>query len=150
MRQSSHQVRNINPTSEGRKCALRKTITCAQEYTTCVYIWGTSHKLQIRNILLTTVRTRHGTTDWFQIGNGTSQGCILSPCLFNLNAECIMWNARLAEAKAEIKIARRNISNLRYADDTILMAESKEELKSLDEGERGEWKSWLETQHSKR
>ena len=77
-----------------------------------------------------TVRTGHGTTDWFQIGKGVRQGCILSPCLFNLNAEHIMKNAGLDEAQAGIKIARRNISNLRYADDTTLMAES-EELKSL-------------------
>ena len=78
-----------------------------------------------------TVRTGHGTTDWFQIGKGGCQGCILSPCLFNLHAECIMRNAGLEEAQAGIKIARRNINNLRYADDTTLMAESKEELKSL-------------------
>ena len=78
-----------------------------------------------------TVRTRHGTTDWFQIGKGVHQGCTLSPCLFNLYAEYIMWNAGLDEAQAGIKIARRNINNLRYADDTTLMAESKEELKSL-------------------
>ena len=77
-----------------------------------------------------TVRTGHGTTDWFQIGKGVHQGCILSPCLFNLDAEYIMRNAGLDEAEAGIKIARRNISNLRYADDTTLMAES-EELKSL-------------------
>ena len=77
-----------------------------------------------------TVRTRHGTTDWFQIGKGVHQGCILSPCLFNLYVECIMWNAGLDEAQAGIKIARRNINNLRYTDDTTLMAES-EELKSL-------------------
>ena len=77
-----------------------------------------------------TVRTRHGTTDWFQIGKGVRQGCILSPCLFNLYAEDIKWNAELDEAQAEIKIARRNINKLRYADDT-LMAESEEELKSL-------------------
>ena len=77
-----------------------------------------------------TVRTGHGTTDWFQIGKGVCQGCILSPCLFNLYAEYIMWNARLDEAQAGIKIARRNISNLRYADDTTLIAES-EELKRL-------------------
>ena len=77
-----------------------------------------------------TVRTGHGTTDWFQIGKGVRQGCILSQCLFNLYAEYIMRNAGLDEAQAGIKIARRNISNLRYADDTILMAES-EELKSL-------------------
>ena len=78
-----------------------------------------------------TVRTRHGTTDWFQIRKGVRQGCILSPCLFNLYAEYIVRNARLDEAPAGIKIAGRNINNLRYADDTTLMAESKEELKSL-------------------
>ena len=85
-----------------------------------------------------TVRTGHGTTHRFQIGKGVRQDCILSPCLFNLYAECIMRNAGLEETQAGIKIARRNISNLRYADDTILMAESEEELKSLDESERGE------------
>ena len=78
-----------------------------------------------------TVRTRHGTSNWFQIGKGVCQGCILSPCLFNLYVEYIMGNARLDEAQAEIKIAGRNINNLRYADDTTLMAESEEELKSL-------------------
>ena len=77
------------------------------------------------------VRTRHGTTDWFQIGTGVRQGCILSPCLFNLYAEYIMQNAGVDEAKAGIKVARRNINNLRYPDDTTLMAESEEELKSL-------------------
>ena len=78
-----------------------------------------------------TVRTRHGRTDWFQIGKGVHQGCILSPCLFNFYAEYIMSNAGLDEAQAGIKIARRNINNLRYADDTTLMAETEEELKSL-------------------
>ena len=78
-----------------------------------------------------TVRTGHGTTDWFQIGKGVCQGCILSPCLFNLNAEYIMRNAGLDEAQAGIKIARRNINNLRYTDGTTLMAEGEEELKSL-------------------
>ena len=78
-----------------------------------------------------TVRTGHWTTDWFQIGEGVCQGYILSPCLFNLHAEYIMRNAGLEEARAGIKIARRNINNLRYADDTTLMAESEEELKSL-------------------
>ena len=78
-----------------------------------------------------TVRTRHGITDWFQIGKGVHQGCMLSPCLFNLYAEYIMRNAGLEEAQAGINIARRNISNLRYADDTTLMAESEDELKSL-------------------
>ena len=78
-----------------------------------------------------TVRTGHGTTDWFQIGKGLCQGCILSPCLFNLHAGYIMRNAGLEEAQAGIKIAGRNINNLRYADDTTLRAESEEELKSL-------------------
>ena len=74
-----------------------------------------------------TVRTGHGTTDWFHIGKGVRQGCILSPCLFNLHAEYIMRNAGLEEAQAGIKIAGRNINNLRYADDTTLMTESEEE-----------------------
>ena len=78
-----------------------------------------------------TVRTGHGTTDWFQIGKGVHQGCILSPCLFNLYAEYIMQNARLDEAQAGIMTARRNINNLRYAGDTTLVVESKKELKSL-------------------
>ena len=88
-----------------------------------------------------TVRTGHGTTDWFQIGKGVRQGCVLSSCLFNLYAEFIMRNAGLEEMQAGTKIARRNINNLRYADDTTLMAESEEELKSLfmkvkEEGEK--------------
>ena len=78
-----------------------------------------------------TVKTGHATTDWFQIGKGVHQGCILSPCLLNIYAEYIMQNAGLGEARAGIKIAGRNINNLRYADDTALMAESEEELKSL-------------------
>ena len=78
-----------------------------------------------------TVRTGHGTTDWFQIGKGVCQGCILSPCLFNFGAEYTMLNAGLDESQAGIKTVRRNISNFRYANDTILIAESKEELKSL-------------------
>ena len=92
-----------------------------------------------------TVRTGHGTTDWFQIRQGVRQGCILSPCLFNLYAEYIMLNARLDEAQAGIKIARRNINSLRYADDTTLMAES-EELKSLLMIVKEESReSWLKT-----
>ena len=88
-----------------------------------------------------TVRTGHGTTDWFQIGKGVCQGCILSSCLFNFYAEYIMRNAGLEETQAGIKIARRNINNLRYADDTTLMAKSEEEIKSLlrkvkEEGEK--------------
>ena len=94
------------------------------------------------------VRSEHGTTDWFQIGKGVSQGCILSLYIFNLYAEYITRNAVLDEAQAEIKISGRNINNLRYADDTTLMAESEELKKPLDESERGEWKSWLKAQHS--
>ena len=82
-------------------------------------------------VLEATVRTGHGTTDWFQIGKEIRQGCISSPCLFNLYAEYIIRNAGLEEVQAGIKIAGRNINNLRYADDTTLMAESEEELKSL-------------------
>ena len=109
------------------------------------------HLLQ-RNLYVgqeATVRTGHGTTDWFQIGKGVCQSCILSLCLLNLYAEYIMRNARLGEEQAGIKMARRNINNLSYADDTTLMAESEEELKSLlmkvkEESE----KNWLKAQHS--
>ena len=94
-----------------------------------------------------TVRTGHGTTDWFQIGKGVHQSCILSPCIFNFYAEYIMRNAGLEEAQAKIKIAGRNINNVRYADDTTLMAESKEELKSFLVKVKGEQKSWLKSQH---
>ena len=95
------------------------------------------------------VRTGHGTTDWFQIGKGVQQGCILSPCLFNFYAEYIMRNAGLEEAQAGIKIAWRIINNLRYEDDTTLMAESEEKLKHLlmivkEDSE----KNWLKAQHS--
>ena len=90
----------------------------------------------------TVVRTGHGAVDWFRIGKGACQGCILSSCLFNFYAEYIMRNAGLDEAQAGIKIARRNINNLKHADDTTLMAESEEELKEpLEKSERGEWKS---------
>ena len=96
-----------------------------------------------------TLRTGHGTTDWFQIGKGVRQGCILSPYLINLYAEYIMRNTELEEAQTGIKIAGRNINNLRYADDTTLMAESEEELRTLlmrvtEESE----KNWLKAQHS--
>ena len=95
-----------------------------------------------------TIRTGHGATDWFQIGKGICQGCILSPCLFNFFAEYIMRNTGLEEAQVGIKIAGSNINNLRYADDTTLMAESEEELKSLLM--KVKEKSWLKTQHSKK
>ena len=94
-----------------------------------------------------TVRTEHGIRDWFQIRKGVHQDCILSPCLFNLHAEYFMRNVGLDEAQAGIKIAGRNINNLRYADDTTLMAESEEE-EPLDESEREESKSWLKAQQS--
>ena len=94
-----------------------------------------------------TVRTGHGITDWFQIGKGVSQDSLLLPCLLNVHAEPIMRNAGLNEAQAGIKIAGRNINNLRYADDTTLMAESEEELKSILMKVR-EWQSWLKSQHS--
>ena len=96
--------------------------------------YQTTLPVSLRNLFAgqeATVRTGHGTTDGFQIGKGVHQGCILSPCLFNFYAEYIMRNAGLEEKQAGIKIARRNINNLRYADDTTLMAESEEELKSL-------------------
>ena len=84
------------------------------------------------------VRTGHGTTDWFQTGKGVHQGCVLSPCLFNLYAEYIMRNAGLEESQAGIKTARRNMNNLRYADDVALMAGNEEDLEPLEESERGE------------
>ena len=97
----------------------------------------------------TTVRTGLGTTDWFQIGKGVRQGHILSPCSFNLNAEHIMQNAGLDEEQAGIKIAGRNINNFRYVDDTTVMAESEEELKSfLMKVKEESEKSWLKSQHS--
>ena len=97
-----------------------------------------------------TVRTGHRTTDWLQIGKGVRQGCILSPCLFNLYAEYILRNAGLKEAQAGINIARRNINNLRYADDTPYGRKWRGNEEPLDESERGEWKNWLETQYSKK
>ena len=90
-----------------------------------------------------TFRTRHGTMDWFQIGQGVHQGCILSLYLFNLHAEYIMWHSGLDKSQAGIKIASRNINNLRYSDDSILMVESEEELKSLLKDEKGQWKPGL-------
>ena len=97
--------------------------------------------LQARTVEWVAISFSKGTTDWFQIGKGVHQGCILSPCFLNFYAEYIMKNTGLDEAQAEIKIAKRNINNLRYADDTILMAENKEKLKSLfmkveEEGEK--------------
>ena len=139
------------PTSAGswkKQEDSRKTsicfIDCAKAFDCMDHnkLWKIFHKMGIpnhptcplRNLYAgqeATVRTGHGTTDWFQIGKGVRQGCILSPCLFNLYAEYIMRNAGLEEAQAGIKVAGRNINNLRYADDTTLMAESEEELKSL-------------------
>ena len=105
----------------------------------------------LRNLYLgqeATVRTGHGTIDWFQIGKGVRQGCILSPCLSSFYAEYIMKNAGLKEAQTGIKIAGRNINNLTYADDTTLRAESEEELKSLLIKVKENGKFWLKAQHS--
>ena len=156
------------PTSTGsskKKESSRKTSTSAlltmpKPLTVWITInWKTVKEMGIpdhltcllRNLYAgqeTTVRTGHGTTDWFQIGKGVCQGCILSPCLFNLYAEYIMRSAGLDEAQAGIKITGRNINNLRYADGITLIAES-EELKSIlmNVKEESE-KSWLKTQHS--
>ena len=101
----------------------------------------------LRNLYAGQEATGHGTKDWFQIGKGVHQGCILSPCLFNFYAEDIMRNAGLDETQAGIKIAGRNISNPRYADDNTLMVEN-EELKSLLMKVKDKWKSWFKTQHS--
>ena len=108
------------------------TINCGKFWKRweCQTTWPASWEICIAG-QEATVRTGHGTTNWFQIGKGVRLGCLLSPCLFNLHAECIMRNSGLEEAQAAIKFARRNINNFRYADDTTLMAESKEELKSL-------------------
>ena len=132
-----------------RKTSISALLTMPNQYTTnCVCIvdhnklWKILQEMGIpghltcllRNLYAgqeATVRTGHGTTDWFPIGKGVCQGCILSPCLFNFYAEYIMRNAGLEEAQAGIKIARKNINNLRHADDTTLMAESEKELKSL-------------------
>ena len=139
------------PTSAGsskkqessRKTSVSVLLTMPKPLTVCVTInWKILKEMGIpdhltcflRNLYAgqeATVRTGNRTTGWFQIGKGVCQGCILSPCLFNLYAEYIMRNAGLEEAQAGIKIARRNMNKLRYADDTTLMAESEEELKSL-------------------
>ena len=113
----------------------------------CFTIWATREAHAGQEA---TVKTGHGTMDWFQIGKGVRQGCILSPCLFHFYAKYIMRNARLNEAQAGIKVSGRNINNFRYADDTTLISERKEEQKSLlmkvkEESE----KNWLITQHSK-
>ena len=92
-----------------------------------------------------TVRTRHGTTDWFKIGKGIRQGCILSSCLFNLHVKCVIQNVGLDESQAGIKITGTNINNLRYADDITLMAESKEELRRFLMRVKGEWKTWFKS-----
>ena len=139
------------PTSVGslkkQEISRKKIYFCFFDYDKSLTVWITTNwkipkEMRIpnqptwllRNLYAgqeATVRTGHGTVDCFQIGKGVHQGYILSPCLFNLYAEYIMWNARPDEAQAGIKIARRNINNLRYADDITLMAESEEELKHL-------------------
>ena len=142
------QIANIHWITEKAKELQKNIYFCFIDYTKvydCVdhnKLWKILKEMGIPDYLTcllknlyagqdATVRTGHGTSDWFQIGKGVCQGCILSPCLFNLYAEYIMWNARLDEAQAGIKIAGKNINNLRYANDTTLTAESEEELKSL-------------------
>ena len=157
------------PTSVGsskKQESSRKTSTSALLTTPNLWLCGSQQTVKnslrdgnlhhltclLRNLYVgqeETVRTGHGTTHWVQIRKGVCQGYIFSPCLFNLYAENITQNAGLDEAQAGIKIVGRNINNIRYADDTTLMAESEEELKSLlDESERREWKSWLKAQRS--
>ena len=154
-RGTRHQIANIHwiikKAREYQKCID----FCFIDYATafdCVNhnkLWKILKEMGIQNHLTcllrnlyagqeATVTTGHGTTDWFQIGKGVCQGCILSPCLFNLYTDYIRRNAGLDEAQAGIKITGRNINNLRYADDTTLMAESEEKLESLYESERGE------------
>ena len=143
----SYQIANICWIIEKVKEFQKKIYFCIDydKAFDCVYynkLWKILKKMEIpdhltcllRNLYAgqeTTVRTGHGTIDWFRIGKGVCQGCILSSCLFNLHAECIMWNAGLDEAEAGIKMVGRNINNVRYTDDTTLMAESEEELKRL-------------------
>ena len=147
-RRTRDQIANIHWITEKAREFQKNFYFCFIDYAKafdCVdhnKLWKILKKMGIRDHLTcllrnlyagqeATVRTGHGTTDWFQIGKGVRQGFILSPCLFNFYAEYIMRNAGLEAAQAGIKIARRNINNLRYADDTTLMAESEEELKSL-------------------
>ena len=125
------------------------TINCGKFFkrwehqTTLLVSWDTCMRVKKQ-------QNHYGITNWFKIGIGVWQSCILSPCLFNSYAEYIKWNAGLDESQAGIKTPGRNINNLRNADDTTLIAESKEELKSLlMRGERGQWKGQVETQHSK-
>ena len=136
-------IGSLNKQERSRKTSTSALLTIAKPLTVWITTkcgkfleMGISDHLTclLRNLYAgqeATIRTRHGTTDWFQIQKGVCQGCILSTCLFNFYAEYIMRNARLDEAQAGIKIARRNINNLRYADDTTRMAESREELKNL-------------------
>ena len=135
---------SLKKQESSRKTSISSLLTMPKSLTVCDHnkLWKILKEIGIpdhmtcllKNLYAgqeVTVRTGHRKTDWFQRGKGVHHGCILSPCLFNLYAEYIMRNAGLDEAQAGIKIARRNINNLRYADDTTLMAESKEELKSL-------------------
>ena len=133
---SSEKQRSSRETSTSALLTILKTLCGSQHTVEILKEMGIPDHLiyLLRNLYAgqeATVRTGHGTTDWFQIEKGVGQGCILSPCLFNLYTQYMKRNAGLDEAQAGIKIDRRNINNLRYADDTTLIAESKEELKSL-------------------
>ena len=156
-RETRYQIANIRQIIEKQESSRKTSISALLTVTKLLTVWITINcgkfwplTCLLRNLYAgqeASVRTGCGTTEWFQIGKGVQQGCILSLCLFNLYAEYIMRNPGLEEAQAGIKIARRNINNLRYADDTTLMAENEEEIKPLNESERGEWKNWLEAQH---
>ena len=149
---SSKQLESSRKISTSALLTMQKTLT-VWITTNCGTFWSRipDHLTCLLRNMYTgqeaTVRTGHGTTDCLKIGKGVHQGCIFPTCLFNFYDEYIMWNAWLDEAQAGMKIAGRNISNLRYADDTTLMAESEEELKSIFMKVR-EWKSWLKTPHS--
>ena len=162
-RRSRDQIANIcqiiKKSENSRKTSTSASLTTLKPLIMCITTnWKllkemgiTDHLTRLlRNLYAGhTVRIGHGKMDWFQIRIGVHQGCILLSCLFNLNAEYIMWNARLGEAQDGIQIAGRNINNLWYADDTTLMAESEEELKSFwMRVEEDSEKSWLESQHS--
>ena len=158
------QIANILKSSKKQESSRKTSISALLTMPMPLTVWITINWEILREMRITrppdlllrklyagqeaTVRTGHGTADWSQTGKGVHQGCILSPCLFNFYAEYIMRNAGLEEAQAGIKISGRNINNLRYADDTTLMAESEEELKRLLMKVKEESKNLLKAQHS--
>ena len=167
-RRTRDQIANIcwiieKKQENSRRISTSASLTTLKPLTVCIHnnLWNILKDMGIPDHLTcllknlyagqeATVRTGHGTTDCFKIGKRLCQGCILSPCLFNLYAEYILWNTGLDEAQAGNKTGRRNINNLRYADDTTLTDIKWRGTKEpFDESERGEWNSWFKTQHSK-